>query len=210
MKEKIVKILKLLNPFDISDTFNHITTCLDNLDNKLDKLHNHIETNVEILMNDLDYYKSIVETIGDTIPDMMWLKDTEGYYLYTNTQIQNGLLFDDDPIGKTDIELAAAAKARFGDKNHTFGEVCGNSDKVVLKSLKPQRFLEYGKIKGKMIYLEVYKAPFYVNGKLVGVCGTGRDMTEYVEAFNHHNCMGCSKMVDIFAKYRFEVKNEQQ
>ena len=80
-------------------------------------------------------------------------------------------------------------------------------DLNVLNNLKPQRFLEYGKIKGKNLYLEVFKAPFYVNGKLSGVCGTGRDLTEYVEAYRKHNCGGCPQMHDIFKKYEFKEDN---
>jgi hypothetical protein len=55
-----------------------------------------------------------------------------------------------------------------------------------------------------MVYLEVFKAPLYIKGKLAGVVGTGRDMTEYVEAYREHNCNGCYKMTDIFTKYEFE------
>jgi hypothetical protein len=67
--------------------------------------------------------------------------------------------------------------------------------------------LESGRIKGKMVYLEVYKAPLYIDGILVGVCGTGRDLTEYIEAYN--GCCCKEKNLDgtisgIFSKYHFE------
>lgn len=78
----------------------------------------------------------MIETIGDTIPDMMWLKDIQGKYRYTNNSIKNNLLFINDPIGKNDYELSTAAKQMFGAANHTFGEICGNSDIVVLNNLK--------------------------------------------------------------------------
>jgi hypothetical protein len=156
------------------------------------------------LERDLAFHKSMLATIGNTIPDMMWAKDLNGKYIYANKHIKDGLLFDPYPEGKTDIELAMAAKIRFGCDNHTFGEVCGNSDIEVITHPSERRFLESGKVKGKMLYLEVFKAPLYLDGKLVGTCGTGRDMTEYVEAFYAHNCGGCNKMNDIFAKYRFE------
>lgn len=126
----------------------------------------------------------LLETIGDTIPDMLWAKDLDGKYVYANKALRDKLLFQEDPIGKTDIYCAERAKKTYGDSNHTFGEVCGNSDKVVMEIQQPQRFLESGKVLGELKYLEVYKAPIYdSNGQLIGVCGAGRDMTEYVVAY---------------------------
>lgn len=157
------------------------------------------------LQKEVDNTHRMLETIGDTIPDMLWLKDTTGKYVYANKAIKEKLLFQENPIGKTDIYCAEKAHRRFGDDKHTFGEVCGNSDKVILETEKPQRFLEGGNIRGKMTYIEVYKAPLYDSeGKLVGLCGTGRDMTEYVEAYRHHECCKCPLMKDIFAKYEFK------
>ena len=157
------------------------------------------------MQKEVDDAHKMLETIGDTIPDMLWLKDIEGRYVYANKAIRERLLFQEDPIGKTDIYCASKAKEKYGADNHTFGEVCGNSDKVILETEKPQRFLESGNIRGKMTYIEVYKAPLYdSDGKLVGVCGTGRDMTEYVTAYRHHECGGCPLMKDIFSKYEFK------
>ena len=69
-----------------------------------------------------DTYK-MLETIGDTIPDMLWLKDTDGRYVYANKAIREKLLFQEDPIGKTDVYCATKAKEKYGDNKHTFGEV---------------------------------------------------------------------------------------
>jgi len=177
---------------------------LDAQSNVLQRIDSRFSEEMEKIERDLAFHKSMLATIGDTIPDMMWAKTVDGKYLYANDHIKRELLFDPHPEGKTDAELACKAKQRFGDKNHTFGAVCGNSDEVVLECLEERRFLEYGLIKGEMLYLEVYKAPLYLDGVLIGTCGTGRDMTEYVEAFNAHNCEGCAKMEDIFARYRFD------
>jgi hypothetical protein len=136
---------------------------------------------------------------------MVWLKDINGKYLVANTSIRTNLLFDFDPFGKDDIELSRNAKIKFGDENHTFGEVCGNSDLVILETLKPQRFLESGKVKGKMMYLEVFKFPFYKGDKLIGVGGIGRDLTDYVEAYRDSNCSKCTDgLGDIFSKWEFK------
>jgi PAS domain-containing protein len=172
----------------------------------LNRIEKMLDNEKEAIEQEITLYKSMLGTIGNTIPDMLWAKDLDGKYLYANKAIQEGLLFDSDPIGKDDMQMSREAKKRFGPENHTFGEVCGNSDIVVLQKQENQRFLEHGLVKGTMLYLEVFKAPLYVDGILVGVCGTGRDLTEYVTAYRVHDCSGCGKMSDIFTKFEFGDK----
>lgn len=128
-------------------------------------------------------YKNLVTTIGDTIPDMMWAKDLDGKYIYVNDKILKGLFYKSHYkkiIGKTDIEITKMCKEKVCSENHTFGEICSNSDKIVLETNKKGRFLEWGLINGKDLYLEVYKAPLVDrDGKVVGTVGTGRDVTEW-------------------------------
>lgn len=163
----------------------------------------------ELLQKEIARKDAIINTMLETMPDMIWMKDTEGKYMYANKAIRDGLLFCENPIGKNDIELATAAKERFGYKNHTFGEVCGNSDGKVLKNMHKQRFMEKGKVMGKMMHIEVHKAPVIFEGEVIGVCGSGRDMTEYREAYLSHGCSKCPMMEDIFAKYEFENSEEK-
>lgn len=128
-------------------------------------------------------YKNLVTTIGDTIPDMMWAKDLNGKYIYVNHKILKGLFYNShykNIIGKTDIEITKMCKEKVGEKNHTFGEICSNSDKIVLETSKKGRFLEWGLVNGVDLYLEVYKAPLFDrDGQKVGTVGTGRDVTEW-------------------------------
>lgn len=170
----------------------------------LTDLKNIVKKEKDMLEKELQFYKSLTNTIMDESPDMVWLKSIDGKYIVANKAIKEGLLFDCNPEGKTDIELAKKAKEKFGDECHTFGEVCGNSDLVVLECLEPRRFLEYGKVSGKDMYLEVYKFPFYLDGVLTGVAGIGRDLTEYVEAYRNSACSSCSARSDIFEKYEFK------
>ena len=170
---------------------------------KCERIEKQLDTEVRLLTEEVALYKGMLHSVAETLPDMMWCKDVDGKYVYANVAIKKGLLFDMNPIGKTDIEMAMKAKKFFGEDNHTFGEKCRNSDKVVLETGRAERFLESGKIKGKMVYLEVFKAPWVVNGELRGVVGTGRVMTEYVEAYREQNCIRCGKMADIFKKYEY-------
>lgn len=194
--------------------FCHETPTLDKLIHNMQLLQKDIHEvkeglrkEVVALRKDTKYHKTILEAIAEAVPDMLWLKDVDGKYIFANRRIREDLLLHPEPIGMNDIELATRAKRIWGKENHTFGEICGNSDTVVLDTLKEQRFLESGKIRGEMKYLEVFKSPVYFEGTLIGVCGVGRDMTEYVKSFRDDNCNSCGKMVDIFAKYEFTNKD---
>ena len=193
------------NPFDIDKCIGMLTSNLEDVKESIKQIDHKLDDEIDHIEFELAFNKGLLNVLAETIPDMMWLKDTEGRYLYANSSIREKLLFC-NPIGKTDIECAVKAKARFGNENHQFGEMCGNSDKIIIETLKPGRFMESGKVKGKVLYLEVLKAPFFINGVFVGVCGVGRDMTPYVEAYNKNGCNRCISATDDIFKM-FEFKN---
>ena len=118
------------------------------------------------------------------LPDMLWVKDLNGVYIYANQAICDGLLMAKDtqePIGKGDVFFALREREAHKDKPdwHTFGELCFDSDQTVIDNNKAMKFEEYGNVKGKLLYLEVYKAPFYdKDGKIIGTIGAGRDITK--------------------------------
>ena len=199
------------------------------IESKLEKILEEIEKDKDRAENlerelqrarlEREEYKNLVIAIGDSIPDMMWAKDINGKYIYANDGILKGLFYGTDyrnVIGKTDIELAKICKSIAGDVNHTFGEICGNSDIVVLDTLRKGRFLEWGLIDGNEMYLEVFKAPLYdSNGTIVGTVGTGRDVTEWYisikkAVLSAEKCINkCNKSVSSLIlkeldKYKFE------
>jgi nitrogen-specific signal transduction histidine kinase len=150
----------------------------------------------------------IFQQVLDSLPDMVWFKKVNGEYVIANKAIRDGLLFSENPIGKNDIELSNDAKAKFGRENHTFGEKCSNSDVITLERNEPSRFLESGKIKGSMLYLEVNKSVITdKDGNILGVCGSGRDLTEYIEAINSITTQDkegtYEAALEVFKKYEF-------
>ena len=199
---------------EIDIYFNSLDNSMQEIIDRCNKIEKKLDADIKMLMEEVSVYKGMLHAVAEAIPDMFWCKDLDGKYIYANDAIKRGLLFSNNPLGKTDIELASNAKKIFGDDNHTFGAKCANSDKIVidmvlLNSFKKDdgRFLESGKIQGKMVYLEVFKAPYYANGKFAGVVGTGRDITEYVEAYRKNNCRSCignKDISDIFKKYEYE------
>lgn len=198
---------KKYNPFDIGKHVCVLTENLEDVKTSIKNIDDKLNDEVDQIEFELAFNKGLLNILAETIPDMLWLKSVDGVYLYANGRIRDDLLFC-NPIGKTDIECAIHAKQLFGDENHQFGGICSNSDTIVQGTLKPQRFMESGKVKGKMKYLEVFKAPFYINGVLIGICGVGRDMTPYVEAYNANGCNKCIKPSDdIFKMYEFKNNN---
>lgn len=131
-----------------------------------------------------EHNSELLEFLTEHLPDMLWVKDIDGNYLYVNKAICNELLMAKDtqePVGKKDIFFALREREAHKEKErwHTFGELCANSDHITVENNKPMRFEEYGNVKGKLLYLEVHKAPFYdKNGNILGTVGTGRDITE--------------------------------
>lgn len=125
---------------------------------------------------------TMLDTIGNALPDMIWAKDLDGRYIWANQKIIDELLFSEtleNTIGRKDIEMATERINVIGAENHTFGIVCGNSDKVILDTEQPKRFLEFGLVTGKDLYLEVHKDVLRdANGKIIGTVGTGRDITD--------------------------------
>ncbi len=127
---------------------------------------------------------NLLKLLTQHLPDMLWIKDLNGIYIYANQAICDGLLMAKDinePIGKGDVFFALREREKYKDKPdwHTFGELCFDSDKLVIEANKAMKFEEYGNVKGKLLYLEVNKAPFYDKDRnIIGTVGSGRDITE--------------------------------
>ncbi len=136
-------------------------------------------------MNSTLQTDNFLKLISKHLPDMLWAKDLEGRYLYANDSICKNLLMatPDEVIGQVDVFFATRERNKHPQNKqwHTFGELCFNSDYVVLENMKPMRFEEYGNIKGELVYLDVNKAPLHdEEGNLIGTIGSGRDITAQV------------------------------
>ncbi len=156
-----------------------------------------LRTTIEVALHKYDVEKRLRESeekyrslysmfrlMADNVQDMIWAKDMEGRYLFANKTISE-ILFNakdtDEPIGKTDMFFAERERAAHpGDPEwYTFGELCTNSDEAIYSSKKPERFDEFGYVRGKFLFLDVYKAPFWnENGEMIGTVGSGRIVTE--------------------------------
>jgi PAS domain S-box-containing protein len=150
---------------------------------------------LEIIRNSEQKYKtlySVFRLMADNVTDMIWAKDLRGRYIFANKAICDKLLMAknvEEPIGKTDMFFAERERRKYPDNPewHTFGEICGNTDLVVLKSKKSERFDEYGNVRGKLLFLDVIKAPFRdESGQVIGTVGSARDVTKEREIEQEH------------------------
>lgn len=120
----------------------------------------------------------------DTVPDLIWAKDMDRRFLFTNVATCEKLLHaadTDEPVGKTDMDFAERARAERPDRDdwHTFGELCVDSDSEIMESGTAQRFDEFGNVAGECLFLDVFKAPMFDDhGRMLGTVGCGRDVTE--------------------------------
>ena len=116
--------------------------------------------------------ETYLQTLIDSLPDLVWLKDSDGVYLTCNSKFERFFgAKKTDIIGKTDYDFVNAELADFFRKN----------DKIVMTAGKPKKNEEKVTYAddGHAELLETLKSPMYnQEGKLIGVLGVGRDITE--------------------------------
>jgi PAS domain S-box-containing protein len=141
---------------------------------------------LEVARQNEKKYKSLytfLRLMSDNVPDMIWAKDLDGNFIFVNRGICEKLLHAHDteePIGKSEMYFVERERHEHPNDTSwfTFGEDCSNSDAIVIKTKKPQRFQEYGNVRGKFLYLNVFKAPLYnEKGVMIGTVGSASDVT---------------------------------
>jgi diguanylate cyclase (GGDEF)-like protein/PAS domain S-box-containing protein len=126
---------------------------------------------------------ALLRLMCDNVPDMIWAKDLESRYLFANKAMCEQLLNaanTEEPVGKTDMFFAQRERDSHAENPqwHTFGELCQDSDAITLEQGRSSVFEEFGNIKGKLLFLDVHKAPFLdEHGVVIGTVGSARDIT---------------------------------
>ncbi len=131
-------------------------------------------------------YKNLQElfsNMADIMPDLLWAKDLNRNFIFANKAICQKLLIAesaDEVIGKNDMFFAQRQRELYPDRPdwHTFGEICCDSDSIVLTSGQTGQFDEFGNVQGEFLFLDVVKTPLRnENGEIIGVVGSARDVT---------------------------------
>lgn len=120
----------------------------------------------------LERERTMLRTVIQTIPDLVWLKDPEGRYLGCNRRFASFLgMREADIVGKTDYDFTNRESADAFRANDLAAMESGRSvvseESVVFAS------------DGHQEDIEAIKAPIFdIDGRLTGVLGIGRDITE--------------------------------
>ena len=116
--------------------------------------------------------EAYLQTLINTIPDLLWMKDREGRFLYCNTRFED--LYGcsgEDIIGHRDNDFVGEKKAdefRINDRKALeMGSSVKNEEEVTFKT------------DGHREILETIKTPIIrEDGQVIGILGIGRDITE--------------------------------
>ncbi len=115
--------------------------------------------------------KALLQTLVDTSPDLIWIKDSNGVYLTCNIRVES--LF-----GKTASEICGKTDYDFVDKE--LADFFRQKDKEAIAAGKPTMNEEEIVFadEGHREILETIKTPLYDSqGHLIGVLGFARDIT---------------------------------
>ena len=219
---KIKSFLAYINIFDIPRLTREISCDVKLIRNKYDETIKAIEEHkkeLELERDKRSKERNLFLSVLDHLDDMVWAKDLEGKYIVANKAFREKFCYGitwDELQGMTDIELAKKFKKQVGEENHTFGELCANSDVIVQRSRLPQQFLEDGNINGKLMKLVVNKsAVVNYKGEMFAICGSGRDVTDWYMSLEKavkdlkascacFDSKEANKILDELNKFRFE------
>ena len=186
---KFKSFLAYINIFDIPRLTREISCDVKLIRDKYDETIKAIEDykkELELERDKRAKERNLFLSVLDHLDDMVWAKDLDGKYIVANRAFREKFCYGitwDELQGMTDVELAKKFKKQVGEDNHTFGELCANSDVVVQRSRLPQKFLEDGNINGKFMKLIVNKSIVVnYNNEMFAICGSGRDVTDWFVA----------------------------
>ena len=126
--------------------------------------------------HDLQYRESHLRTLLMTVPDLIWLKDTNGVYLSCNTRFERFFgAREADIVGKTDYDFVP----------HEVADAFRTHDRQAMLADAPtvnEEWITFAD-DGHRELLETVKTPMRdAEGRLIGVLGVGRDITARKQA----------------------------
>jgi diguanylate cyclase (GGDEF)-like protein/PAS domain S-box-containing protein len=127
---------------------------------------------LKIITRKLEETEQQKNLILKTLPDLVWLKDTQGHYLMCNPVFEQFFgATEAEILGKTDFNFVDAELASF----------FRQKDKEAMSAAKPSRNEEWVTFAsdGHRALLDTVKTPLTnINGEVIGVLGIARDITE--------------------------------
>ncbi|MFY8109846.1 MAG: PAS domain S-box protein [Bacteroidia bacterium] len=122
--------------------------------------------------------KERLQTLIETIPDLVWLKDPTGKYILCNPQFSKLYNMEaSEMVGISDYELM----------NKELADHYSEIDKQALEANEPVKSIGQMSRPGyeEDLIVETFKTKLFdTEGNLVGILGVGRDLTEITSASN--------------------------
>lgn len=117
-----------------------------------------------------------LDTLIDSLPDLIWFKDARGAHLRVNNSFC-------EAVGKTKNDVQGRGHYYIWDiepDEYAKGEyVCLESEEIVLREKRNRLFDETVKIKDSMRKFKTYKSPLFDgDGRVLGTVGVARDVTD--------------------------------
>ncbi|MDR2922577.1 MAG: response regulator [Treponema sp.] len=142
-----------------------------------------------------------LSTIYKTIPDLLYCMDTECRFTNCNRSYEEFTGFrEQDVVGKTDLEIYA--NVRDPEVTQSFME----ANKMVIHENKTlTREETHIRPDNTRVLLKSTKTPLIQNGKIIGLLGLSRDITEYRAAEEAANAASRAKS-DFLAKMSHEIR----
>ncbi len=114
-----------------------------------------------------------LRTLLDSIPELIWLKNTDGVYQFCNTTFESLLgAKEADIVGKTDYDFFDSEMA----------DIFCFHDRMAMVATTPRRNSEWVTfaVNGRRALLDTLKTPLFdTKGNIVGILATARDITEH-------------------------------
>lgn len=125
---------------------------------------------------ELSLTKKYLDTLIDSIPDLIWFKDARGAHLKVNNSFCSA-------VGKSKEDIQGRGHYYIWDlepDEYAKGEyVCLETELTVLREKKSFLFDETVKFKDEMRKLKTYKSPIFGdNEEVIGTVGLARDVTD--------------------------------
>ncbi|MCL2705730.1 MAG: ATP-binding protein [Spirochaetaceae bacterium] len=129
-------------------------------------------TEIKNLLLNLEKESAIFQTMFDSIPDLIFCKDTNSKYTRCNESLlQYFNLKEEDLIGKDDVSGLGIPE--------NIAEDYKAMDRVVMDEIKIMTYEEYvPDPDGNMRLFETNKVPLLLNNKITGIMGIAREITE--------------------------------